>query len=209
MSKIAVVRMIAGGFVLFAVLAIIAAQTDRFPGDLALLEAAQKFDRFGPIARFFRVPVDDWIIPIGTAVIVAALVLLNERSAAVAFTAVWIGPLFTRIVKLIVDRPRPEGDFVVHFFPGTPSWPSGHSFNAAIFATLVVLAAWRYLPRAYAWLTTAGAIVFVAVAGFARVWLGAHWPSDVVGGWLFGVLFGASAWLIAEWAGNVARSRPR
>jgi len=79
---------------------------------------------------------------------------------------------------------------------GGPAFPSGHTTAATLFAgacawALVsrVRAGW---PRRAIW---AGAAIYAAAVGWSRVWLGVHWPADVVGGWLFGI-----AWL----AGSIA-----
>ena len=77
-----------------------------------------------------------------------------------------------------------------------PSFPSGHTTVATLFALSCawacagrVRAGW---PRRAIW---AGAAVYAGAVGWSRVWLGVHWPTDVVAGWLFGL-----AWLAASTA---------
>lgn len=179
-------------------IAIPGSQTDRFPGDLAILEAVQAAGWFGPVARFFRVPIDDWIIPFLGVCLVVYLAWRREQPAAVAVVAIWVAPIFTHILKAVIDRPRPSGDFVVHYVPDTAALPSGHATNGAVFATLVALVALRLLPRAYAIPVVVGCIVFAALAGISRTWLGVHWPSDVVMGWIFGFAFTLAAWTLSH-----------
>jgi membrane-associated phospholipid phosphatase len=68
---------------------------------------------------------------------------------------------------------------------GGPAFPSGHTTMATV---LGVLGAWALLERAphRRRALVAAAVATAAAVGLSRVWLGVHWPSDVVGGWLFG-----------------------
>ncbi len=77
---------------------------------------------------------------------------------------------------------------------GGPAFPSGHTTTAALFAALCggVLAA-RLGPGRARRATLTGAVVYAAAVGWSRVWLGVHWPTDVVGGWIFGLTWSAGA----------------
>jgi len=86
-----------------------------------------------------------------------------------------------------------------------PSFPSGHTTVATLFALSCawacagrVRAGW---PRRAIW---AGAAVYAGAVGWSRVWLGVHWPTDVVAGWLFGL-----AWLAASTALIISLRRRR
>jgi membrane-associated phospholipid phosphatase len=71
---------------------------------------------------------------------------------------------------------------------GGPAFPSGHTTAATLFAASCALALAARVhagwPRRAIWV---GAVVYAAAVGGSRVWLGVHWPSDVVGGWLYGL----------------------
>lgn len=98
-------------------------------------------------------------------------------------------------INAVIGRARPPvADWAG--VAGGPSFPSGHTTTATLFAISCawVLAArlppgW---PRRAIW---AAAAVYAATVGWSRVWLGVHWPTDVLGGWLFGVawMFGSIA----------------
>lgn len=77
---------------------------------------------------------------------------------------------------------------------GGPAFPSGHTTAATLFALACV---WAIAPRVRpGWPRTAlwsAAVGYAVLVGWSRVWLGVHWPSDVVGGWLLGLAFAALA----------------
>ena len=99
--------------------------------------------------------------------------------------ALALGPL----LKVIVARPRPSlTEHVV--LVDSWSYPSGHSLNSMVVLGLLTVLAVRERPgrvRRVA-LAVTGALL-VLVIGFSRVYLGVHWPSDVLAGWLIGVLW--------------------
>jgi undecaprenyl-diphosphatase len=95
---------------------------------------------------------------------------------------------------------------------GGGSFPSGHTTAATMFA---LAAAWalagRVRPGWRRHAVWAGAGVYAVTVAWSRVWLGVHWPTDVVGGWLFSLawLAGAAAllspargWVAGRWAGR-------
>ena len=120
---------------------------------------------------------------------VVALLLVRRRLPRLAAAypmAVALGIAANVSLKVVISRPRPPGPVV-----GTalPSYPSGHAIQAVILAVFVTLVVHQLLRRR--WLTAAtGAVMGLAATftGIGRVVHGAHWPSDVVGGVLVGVL---------------------
>jgi membrane-associated phospholipid phosphatase len=87
-------------------------------------------------------------------------------------------------LKLAISRPRPDLE-LLPLMPGSFSYPSGHSANSmAVFTAIALLAA----PPAWRRLALAIAIALGLVIGMTRIFLGVHWPSDVIGGWAWGLL---------------------
>lgn len=114
--------------------------------------------------------------------IAAFLVRSNRRADAKLFVAI-VGTAFTvnPLMKFIIGRPRPDIRSVPETL-STASFPSGHaSSTAAMIGALVLIARTRRSRRLTA---LAGGIVVVLVA-FSRLAIGAHYPSDIIGGWLW------------------------
>jgi undecaprenyl-diphosphatase len=102
-----------------------------------------------------------------------------------ALGAFALGP----VLKAVVERPRPAlADHVV--FVNSWSYPSGHSLNSMVVLGLLTVLAVRERPGPVR--RTALAVLgtlLVALIGFSRVYLGVHWPSDVLAGWLVGIVW--------------------
>lgn len=124
---------------------------------------------------------------------VAALLFYNRRRQAVVLAAtVLLAEMSADLLKLVYNRPRPElvphGSYVY-----SHSFPSGHStISAATFLTMAaVLSSLEPRRRAKAFVFTVAILMTMAV-GLSRIYLGVHWPTDVLGGWTLG-----AAWALA------------
>ena len=131
------------------------------------------------------------------AVAVTAGLLLVRRlwlTAAIIVVATLTGSWAVQLVKLRFGRARP--DIVDHIVQASGnSFPSGHSANSAIvYLTLAGLATQVVRGHATRRYILAAAIVLVALIGVSRVYLGVHWPSDVLAGWSFGMLWALGWW---------------
>lgn len=128
----------------------------------------------------------------------AAFFLLDRRPRAAAFLVGSIlgGVAVTFALKAGFDRPRP--DLVAHQMEAlSASFPSGHSATAAVvYLTLGALIA-RSLPRVRLRVfVVAVAVVLTLAIGVSRVYLGVHWPTDVLAGWTVGAGWALAAWLV-------------
>lgn len=126
-------------------------------------------------------------------VAVFLLVLLLNRRAWILALAAFAGGLWYEIVVNLVNRPRPTAGQVLRIteHPGSTSFPSGHLIFITISAVVLMLCVGqRYLPR---WARPIGWAVVAAIVvsvGLDRIYVGAHWPTDVLAGVLI-----ATAWL--------------
>ncbi len=117
------------------------------------------------------------------------VLLLNRRAYLLALAALAGGLWYLTIVNL-VNRPRPTTAQILRVteHPGSTSFPSGHLIFITISAALLMLCiGYRYLPR---WAIPIGWAVVAAIVlatGLDRIYGGAHWPSDVLGGALIAV----------------------
>jgi undecaprenyl-diphosphatase len=120
------------------------------------------------------------------AAIVGLLFLRLRREATLLTITVALAWLVNSVLKQIVGRPRPE--IVPHLMEaGGNSFPSGHSFNSAVVYISIALAFAAISHRGSVRAIVIGAAVVVSmIIAWSRVWLGVHWPSDVIAGWLGG-----------------------
>lgn len=121
------------------------------------------------------------------------------RIALFTLTAVSGGTLLSTLLKMGFDRPWP--DLVPHkSIVYTASFPSGHLVMSAM--TYMTLAALlnsvQPSQRLKAYLLIVAAFVTVLI-GVSRVYLGVHWPTDVLAGWRAGAAWAALCWLIAHY----------
>lgn len=110
----------------------------------------------------------------------------NRRSTVVLLASVLSGIILSTVLKSGFDRPRP--DLVPHgSLVYTASFPSGHSLMAAIvYLTLAVFVVRHIERRIVEGYVISLAVFIVVCVGVSRVYLGVHWPTDVLAGWAVG-----------------------
>ena len=132
-----------------------------------------------------------WLTALAT---VAVVLLVRRRGWADALLvamatagALVINPIF----KQFFSRPRPaihDPNLTLQTF----SFPSGHAMgSAAVYGAIAIVLARRLRGTVWARLVVAAAVLIVLLVGASRVYLGAHYPTDVVAGWILGL-----AWLL-------------
>jgi undecaprenyl-diphosphatase len=127
--------------------------------------------------------------------------LLSARKASTALflvAAIASGAIASTVLKSIFGRARP--DLVAHLVDvHSTSFPSGHAMNAAItYLTLGTLLARAEQDRRVRIYLISVAIALTLIIGISRVYLGVHWPSDVLAGWCVGGGWAVGCSLIAR-----------
>jgi undecaprenyl-diphosphatase len=125
-----------------------------------------------------------WAVVVGAS---AALIgAVRGVTAAVLVAVSFASDLVAFVVKILVERDRPETAAVEQFIGADSfSYPSGHTVRAAAF---VAMAAWLLTPPRWRLrAAVVGGAIAGVVMGYARVSLGVHWPTDTLGGLLLGL----------------------
>ncbi len=141
----------------------------------------------------------------GMVLVVFFLVSRGRASAALLFGTTMAGSVFLRLVlKLLFHRARPSPFFGMAA-PSSYSFPSGHALDTVCFyGSLALLLASSVHSRVRRTVLWGGCAVIVLVVGLSRIYLGLHYPSDVVAGYLAGL-----AWTAVLFIAGSRLSEPR
>ena len=145
-----------------------------------------------------------------TAICAVLLFMRGHRVRALVLSLTMISSsLLTVALKEIFRRARPSTDTLLGDPASTTSFPSGHSFNTAVFAGMlagmVLTSTAVTLYRALAIMAAAGATLLV---GASRVYLGYHWMTDVLAGWSLGPAWLCLVTLALLWLKGRRRQSP-
>lgn len=149
------------------------------------------------------------LVTLGT---VGYLAIAGRRSAALLVIAsVGGGVALSSLLKMAFSRARP--DVVAHLAPATSaSFPSGHTMLATVtfltLGALLIRLQSHYRLKIY---LMAVAVFLSVLVGLSRVYLGVHWPTDVLAGWCVGAAWAILCWAAALWLqhrGRVERIAP-
>jgi membrane-associated phospholipid phosphatase len=131
------------------------------------------------------------LMAIGALVAALLLYVGRRKDAAFAILPVTLAQLANVGLKFLFSSPRPTGDYVAVTDPSTGfGFPSGHTMTTVV---LIGSLAYILLRQTSCRWRRAGIVSFVVVIalamGFSRIYVGAHWPSDVLGAYLWGTAF--------------------
>jgi undecaprenyl-diphosphatase len=138
---------------------------------------------------FTRVGHTPWALPL-TGLAILGLAALGHPRLGLLLAVATGGRIIGGVVKVLVDRPRPDGgDVDLAQLFGGPSFPSGHVLGTTLLLGWLAYSAIHVIPHRGARLSfQTVCVAAVALMGLSRVELGAHWPTDVVGGYLVAAL---------------------
>ncbi len=148
-----------------------------------------------------------------TAAVVGFLLIQRKHHAALFLAAATGGALVVSLaLKSSFNRPRP--DVVPHLSSVmTSSFPSGHSMlSAAVYLTLGAMLARMSEQKRLKLYFLGVAMLLTLLVGLSRVYMGVHYPTDVLAGWTIGLAWALLCWLAARWlqrAGRVERDASR
>jgi membrane-associated phospholipid phosphatase len=158
--------------------------------DRPLLELAQRMarDGFDRVFLFFSAIGYAWgVVPFSAGLVLALAAARQFLRSAYAAAALGGAALLNMSAKRLFARERPDLWESIAPEP-TYSFPSGHAMGSMALAVVVVLLAW---PTRWRLPVVAAMLVFVPMVGLSRVYLGVHYPSDILAGWT-----AASAWAV-------------
>jgi undecaprenyl-diphosphatase len=184
--------------VLFAILAIaVVNSTAGYSWELELLQnihakASPKWDQIAK--NVTRLGGFVGVVPIAAILLFGLLLNRHWRSGIFLSSALVGSAVLNLSAKLIFGRDRPQ--LWISIAPQTDySFPSGHATASMTLVIVVLLLAWR--TRWFGSLLAVGALFAMAIA-WTRLYLGVHYPTDILGGWLLSLIWAISCYLIVQ-----------
>lgn len=172
------------------ILSVLAAREPRLPADLSVARTVQGWPVPGTaLSDAVRaVTSTEVVLGVGGALAVGLWLAGVRRPAVALALGLLVLPILQAGLKELVDRPRPSPDLVdVRAGFSSPSFPSGHVMSPTLLYGFVLYLCFR-LPRALALAGGLWSAAILALTGLVNVFLGVHWPSDVLGGYAWGLV---------------------
>jgi len=174
--------------VISAILAVFAHSTPYFPGDIPAMQFIQSLN--SPFLTSFMTIVSQGFTGIPAVLLVIACVLVIwwrlGRLEAMIMAAAGVFSPIGLLLKLFIGQPRPPTSLVNIITPTSGlGFPSGHAFFATMVLGMLIYFIFKYVSlRPLKVLLVSGLILIILLVGFSRVYLGVHWVSEVLGGYI-------------------------
>ena len=140
------------------------------------------------------------VLTVLVVIALGTLLILKKYGAALfLFLAVCGGSVLSTYAKVFFDRGRP--DIVDHMDRTfTSSFPSAHAMVGALAWLTLAAVAIRFIEnRLLAGFILGAAVAISLLVGLSRIYLGVHWPTDVIAGWFLGIAWSGGCWLTAHY----------
>jgi len=165
-----------------------------FPFDLKVTHELQEIKN--PVFSSFMVGISALGAPLAEAILIGSVALIfyfrRMRIEAVYVLATISSVVLTAILKVLVGRPRPP------LYPPNPvelflaidqySFPSGHVLFFVVFFGFMACLGWVHLTGWLRWLVPGVCAFLIVAIAPSRIYVGAHWASDVIGSYVIGTL---------------------
>lgn len=167
----------------------------RFDLEIAIALREQDHPAFAVAMAAVSFLGSGWI-PLILVLAAAGICALKQKWLEAVFVVATLSSgVLAGAIKVLIGRPRPPG---FSLSPGELfepfnqyAYPSGHVLFFVVFFGFVAYLAWKFLTGRTRWLVASFCIALIVLIGLSRIYLGAHWVSDVIGSYLIGTL-----WLI-------------
>jgi undecaprenyl-diphosphatase len=131
----------------------------------------------------------DPIVTVGIGIAIAFFGFIQQNMRlALSGSMVWVALIAGSGLKLLFERQRPLTEYAANLQIHTYSFPSGHSSGSVVAYGLVAYICWHILPQPWGWIIAILAMILIVSIGMSRIYLGAHFPSDVLAGWILGCI---------------------
>ena len=177
-------------------LSVLVSVVHTLPGEEAVLEAVRRTEQplLNEALRSLDCLGSPWVIVASLLALAAVLWVRGRRWGAMASLLIIPMELMALGLREIINRPRPSA-LSYTCIPESAGFPSLTTLHAVLFFGFIAYICHVYVrPRKLRLALQALLVLIIAVASYSRVYLGVHWPTDILGGWLYGGFF---LWVIA------------
>ena len=182
-----------------SLLALSAGEAGPLTGDLVMTLWLQEWLPSGDVAGSLLPYADRVVWFLSIMAFAVAVVGRQWLAVSFIFLASCTGLLLSYVLKLLVARPRPSGELVRVVDPSeTYGFPSTTALLSVVLLGMVCYLIWGSRPPGFLMaITLVAASLLIVASGLSRVYVGEHWATDILGGWLFG-----AGWLLTLVAGH-------